>query len=197
MNTCSLLLLSDQESGFDPLRGCLSELGYTVECLVLQQLDLVDSRALSVYGLIVFNIASISALHHSILQSIQQNSPRPIVMFSGQSDAQAINAAIQAGAHSIVIDEVACQRIAGIIEIARARFAQCTGLQAELSEARQQLSDRVNIDRAKRILMQRKGMDEAQAYRFLRKTAMDNKRRIADVASRFIAFETELDPSQG
>lgn len=101
--------------------------------------------------------------------------------------------AVNAGANSIIIDGIECRRLPGILKIAAARFKRCMSLRSELLTAQQKLRDRTNVERAKGILMDRKGMDEDQAYRFLRKMAMDNKQRIGDLASRFIEFESMLE----
>jgi len=42
------------------------------------------------------------------------------------------------------------------------------------------------IDRAKGLLMKAKGLDEEAAYALLRKAAMDQGRRVADVAEALV-----------
>ena len=65
-------------------------------------------------------------------------------------------------------------------------------LQNELAEARSALAERKSIDRAKALLMKRRGVDEPTAYALLRKQAMDSGRRIADVAEALITAEALL-----
>jgi response regulator NasT len=48
------------------------------------------------------------------------------------------------------------------------------------------LEERKVIDRAKGILMQRRGIAEPEAYALLRRTAMNENRRIIDVAQSII-----------
>ena len=62
-------------------------------------------------------------------------------------------------------------------------------LQAELAEARTALADRQVIDRAKAILMRRRGIDEPAAYALLRGHAMQSNRRIAEVAEAIVTSE--------
>lgn len=56
----------------------------------------------------------------------------------------------------------------------------------ELAEMRRALEERKVIDRAKGLLMKAKGLDEDAAYALLRKTAMDQGRRVADVAEALV-----------
>ena len=73
-------------------------------------------------------------------------------------------------------------RVKPIIDVACARFEEFQRLRSELADARQSLSDRKLIERAKGILMQRRGLTEDAAYAALRSMAMDRKQRLADAA---------------
>ena len=64
-------------------------------------------------------------------------------------------------------------RLAPVLQVAIARFAQDRALRAQLDEAQAQLSERKQIERAKGILMARLRCSEEQAYSQLRKLAMD------------------------
>ena len=59
-------------------------------------------------------------------------------------------------------------------------------MRTELAETRRALEERKVIDRAKGLLMKAKGIDEDAAYALLRKTAMDQGRRVADVAEALV-----------
>ena len=80
-------------------------------------------------------------------------------------------------------DETApLSNIESILELCISRFNAVARLQTELERAKDALEARKTIDRAKGILMQAKGLTEEQAYAALRKTAMNEKRKIAEVA---------------
>ena len=69
-----------------------------------------------------------------------------------------------------------------ILDLCISRFNAFSRLQDELDRAKSALEERKLIDRAKGILMKLKGLSEEEAYALLRKTAMNEKRKIADVA---------------
>ena len=108
---------------------------------------------------------------------------RPIAMFVDESDDEALAAAIDAGVSSYVVDGLAAHRIRPILDLAVRRFQAFARLQADLDEAKGKLADREAVDRAKRILMDSRGISEPQAYADLRKAAMDQGKRIADIAA--------------
>ena len=117
---------------------------------------------------------------------------RPIAMFVDQSDEHAVEAAIDAGVSAYVVDGLRRERIKSILDLAIKRFSAFSRLRAELTEAQSALAERKTLDRAKALLMKRRGIDEPAAYAALRKAAMDSGRRIVEVAEALITAEKLL-----
>lgn len=120
------------------------------------------------------------------LREATQERPRPIVMFVDRSDETMIVEAIKAGVTAYVVDGLNPQRVKPVLDVAVARFQQFQALTGELQRAKASLVERKAIERAKGILMQQKGMNEEDAYNSLRRLAMDQGKRIADVAENLI-----------
>ena len=111
---------------------------------------------------------------------------RPIAMFVDTTDAAATEAAIDAGVSAYVVDGLRKERVKPILDMAISRFNAVDRLKRELESAKGELAERKMIDRAKSILMTSKGLDEQQAYQLLRKTAMNQSRKIAQVAESLV-----------
>jgi response regulator NasT len=107
---------------------------------------------------------------------------RPIAMFVDESDAESIAASVEAGVSAYVVDGLAAHRIRPLLDLAVRRFNAFARLESDLAEAKGKLAERETVDKAKRILMDTRGFGEPQAYAELRKAAMDQNRRIADIA---------------
>lgn len=107
---------------------------------------------------------------------------RPIAMFVDESDEESIAASVDAGVSAYVVDGLAPHRIRPLLDLAVRRFNAFARLQADLADAQSQLAQRDTIDKAKRILMDSRGLSEPQAYAELRKAAMNQSKRIADIA---------------
>ncbi|PHQ67481.1 MAG: hypothetical protein COB93_11065 [Sneathiella sp.] len=73
--------------------------------------------------------------------------------------------------------------------MAISRFNAFARMSRELQEARDELAGRRGIETAKAILMKAKNISEEEAYRLLRKTAMNQNRKIADIAQSLITAE--------
>lgn len=118
---------------------------------------------------------------------------RPIAMFVDETDAEALAAAIDAGVSAYVVDGLAAQRIRPIVDLAVRRFEAFARLQDELAQARNKLAERATIDRAKRILMNSRQIPEHQAYAELRRTAMNQNRKIVDIAEAVVTAHDLLE----
>jgi two-component system, response regulator / RNA-binding antiterminator len=117
---------------------------------------------------------------------------RPVAMFVDQSDAAAMEEAIDAGVSAYVVDGFAKARIKPVLELAIKRFNAFSRLRLELDEAKSALAQRNAIDDAKLLLKKKRGLAEPEAYALLRKTAMDSGRKIADVADALLTAEKLL-----
>lgn len=113
-------------------------------------------------------------------------SERPVAMFVDRSDEQLTRAAIEAGISAYVVDGLRAERIKPILDAAIARFHIFQQMRAELAATRAALEERKIIDRAKALLMKARGLDEEAAYGLLRKAAMDQGKRMADIAQQLV-----------
>jgi response regulator NasT len=107
---------------------------------------------------------------------------RPIAMFVDAADTESINAAMQSGVGAYVVDGLHKARVKTILDTAVGHFNMFNKLREELERANQALEDRKLIERAKGILMKERGVNESDAYGLLRTAAMNENRRVIDVA---------------
>jgi len=111
---------------------------------------------------------------------------RPIAMFVDRSDRDSMEAAINAGVSAYVVDGLKRERVKPILDLAISRFNAYSRLERELEDARSALQARKIVDRAKGLLMRTRRLSEDAAYQLLRKAAMDQNRKIAEVAESLI-----------
>lgn len=137
--------------------------------------------------------------NRDVLESMFQLSravQRPIAMFVDRSDQASIEAAVDAGVSAYVVDGLKRERVKPIVDMAISRFNAFARMARELEEARSQLESRKLIDRAKGILMATRGLSEADAYALLRKTAMNQNRKISEIAESLITAAGLLAPPE-
>ena len=119
---------------------------------------------------------------------------RPIAMFVDKSDEASIEAAVDAGVSAYIVDGLKQERVRPILKMAISRFNAFSRLTRELEETRGELENRKLIDRAKGMLMRTRGISEAEAYALLRRTAMNQNRKIVEIAQSLITAASLLDP---
>jgi response regulator NasT len=138
--------------------------------------------------IIIFNLDTPSKKLLTDLQTLNQQSPIPVIMFAGDSNIDTINQAIKAEVSAFIVDSVEHNRINSIINVAIARFKHQQSLNNALEEARAKLEDRKQIDRAKAILIKTQNFTEDDAYHTLRKLAMDRNITLGEMAKNVIAM---------
>lgn len=111
---------------------------------------------------------------------------RPVAMFVDKSDDNLTKAAIEAGVSAYVVDGMRPDRIKPVLDAAIARFHMFQRMRTELTATKKALEERKILDRAKGVLMKARGLSEEEAYALLRKTAMDQGRKVVDVAEALV-----------
>jgi response regulator NasT len=123
------------------------------------------------------------------LRRVSAANPRPIVMFVDGDDRAFMEEAIAAGVSSYNVVGAAFPDIKPIVMAAVAIFRKYQQVADDLTRAQATLQERETINRAKSLLMRQRNIDEPQAYRWLRRRAMNESRRIGDIAAELIAGE--------
>ncbi|MEL6608161.1 MAG: ANTAR domain-containing protein [Pseudomonadota bacterium] len=111
---------------------------------------------------------------------------RPVAMFVDQSTEGLTTQAIEAGFSAYVVDGLQPDRLRKVLDAAVVRFRMMQRMRTELQETKRALEERKVIDRAKGILMSQRGLSEDDAYALLRKTAMGQNKRLAEVAQSLV-----------
>ena len=111
---------------------------------------------------------------------------RPVALVGDESDDSLTRAAIEAGVSAYIVDGLRSERIRPVLSAAIARFQLFRRMRDELTETKRALEERKTLDRAKGLLMKARGITEDEAYGLLRKTAMDQGKKISEVAAALV-----------
>ncbi|MBI5163171.1 MAG: ANTAR domain-containing protein [Magnetospirillum sp.] len=120
------------------------------------------------------------------MRRVSQEQSRPVVMFAQDGKPETIRAAVEAGVAAYIVDGLKPERVRAVVDVAIAHFARFQQLRSELDKARATLAERKLIEKAKGILMKRRNVEEDDAYRLMRRMAMDQKLRLIDIANKVI-----------
>jgi response regulator NasT len=187
-----VLLISDTDKPIGDLRQALARLGYEMlaEVATPTALPRVVEEQRPDVVIIDTESPSRDTLEH--LAVMNETAPRPVLMFSNDGDQQFIRDAVSAGVTAYLVEGLEPARLAPILEVAMARFAHEEKLRNKLAQVESELADRKVIDRAKRLLMDRRKMSEQDAYTTLRKRAMDQGMKVSEVARQLVSMNDLL-----
>jgi len=194
--TLSILIIDENRLRAAVIEEGLRDAGYSRLTIVHDVQGIARRIAETAPDVIVIDLEN---PNRDVLESMFQLSravKRPIAMFVDRSDQAAIEAAVDAGVSAYVVDGLKRERVKPILDMAISRFNAFARMSRELEEARSQLESRKLVDRAKGILMTTRGLSEAEAYALLRKTAMNQNRKISEIAESLILAAGLLAPPE-
>ncbi len=185
-NDLKILVVEPDVAKAQDIVGALEQNGWAAVTLIAKAADLAPTLKREDPDVVLIDLANPDrdTLEHLSLASDAKS--RPVAMFVDQTDAALTQAAISAGLSAYVVNGLHKDRLRSVLETAVARFRSNQKIQSELDAAKRALADRKTIDRAKGLLMRARQISEDDAYKLLRKTAMDQGRKVIDVATALV-----------
>ena len=183
----SILVIDENRVRAAIIEDGLREAGHSRITIISEMVGLVRRIEEAAPDVIVIDLENPNRDMLEDLFRVSRAVRKPVAMFVDKSDTAMIAEAIAAGVSAYVVDGLRKERVKAILDLAISRFNAFERIREELETAKQALSDRKAIDRAKGILMKMKHIGEDEAYALLRQTAMRQNMRIAKVAEGIIA----------
>ena len=182
-----VMIVNEYIERAEVLRRALAQSGYEVIAYALSALDLHCQVSALNPDIVIIDIDSPDPDTIESVCVMVHEEPRPVVIFTHDGDPEKIRAAVQAGVSAYIVDGMSAERIRPILDAAIARFEQFQRLKRQLGDTEIKLAARKLIERAKGILMKSRNLSEDEAYRALRKQAMESNVQIEKVARQVIA----------
>ena len=189
-----VLLVDDRPDRARDLARDLEQAGCLVVAHLAGPVDLHTTLQRVRPDVVVVDMDSPSRDTLEDMHRIHREQPRPIVMFVDESDIESMRTAVRAGVAAYVVKGATPERIRPLLELACARFEAFQTLRSELERAQSSLAERKVIEKAKGILMETRGHTEEEAFKSMRKLAMDQGKRIVDVARAVLSAAELLTP---
>jgi two-component system, response regulator PdtaR len=111
----------------------------------------------------------------------------PVVMLTAFSQTELVERARDAGVMAYIVKPFTAADLSPAIDIARSRWTEMKALESEIADLGERLETRKQVDRAKGILMKKLKISEADAFRWIQKTAMDRRLGMKEVADAVIS----------
>ena len=192
MKKLNVTIVDDDSGRSIILERALKDAGYAVAAILSSKDNLLLHIEKTQPDMIIVDLDSPSRDSLESMRIVTQHNPKPIVMFTNDTDDSMISEAINAGVSAYVVDGFNEKRIKPIMDVAIARFREFQALRNELEKTKNTLEERKTMDRAKGIIMQQRKCNEEEAYKTLRKLSMENNKRIVEVAEQIISITSAL-----
>ncbi len=189
-----VLLVDDGAQHIDLIRDELVRLGHEVVGVIDSPVVIHDCVTRLRPDVVIVDSESPTRDTLEHVATLSSRNPRPVVVFAEDDADDPMRQAIAAGVSAYVVAGLQPKRLASVVRVAIARFKQEKQLRQQLEEARNELSSRKIVERAKGLLMQSGELTEDAAYRYLRKLAMDRGEKLAEVARRVVDAHELLHP---
>ena len=176
------------------LKEMLQEEGYDVVAEVGDGQQAVDRAAELRPDLVILDIQMPVLDGLSAAERIAGDRIAPVIVLTAFSQRDLVERARDAGAMAYLVKPFNKNDLVPAIEVARARFAEMSALDSEVRSLEDRLEARKSIEKAKGKLMTDQGMTEAEAFRHIQRSAMNERTSMKALADRILADEA---PAEG
>ncbi|MCL5958383.1 MAG: ANTAR domain-containing protein, partial [Chloroflexi bacterium] len=125
-------------------------------------------------------------------RQITAENPIPIVLLTACTERELAAEAADAGILAYLMKPVTEVDLWPAIMLARSRFGEFQMLKKEVSNLKEALETRKMVEKAKGILMERRNLTEAEAFRRLQKQSQDENKKLIDIAKAIITADKML-----
>lgn len=195
----NVLLVTDDGENVESLKNGLLASGANEIRIASIEQNVLKTLNENAIDLLVLDIKKPTLKLFEQFSVVNEYCPKPIVCFSEERDSKIIAQSVKAGVTAYIVEGKDSSRIRPIIEVAMLRFNECQAIKKELAQVKDKLSQRAVIEKAKGLLIEHKSMSEDQAYKTMRKMAMDQGKKISVIAHEvcdvIAALETSTAPA--
>jgi AmiR/NasT family two-component response regulator len=168
------------------LKEMLEEEGYSVVAEVGDGQQAVDRAAELRPDLVILDIQMPVLDGLSAAEQIASARIAPIIVLTAFSQRELVERARDAGAMAYLVKPFSKNDLVPAIEVARARFSEMTALDSEVRTLEERLETRKVVEKAKGLLMAQQGITEAEAFRWIQRTAMNQRTSMKGLAQSIV-----------
>jgi two-component system, response regulator PdtaR len=177
------IVIADDESLIRlDLREMLTDLGYDVVGEAGDGRNALDLARKLRPDLVIMDIKMPGVDGIAAAEELTREKIAPVVLLTAYSDQGLVDRAKDAGVVGYVVKPFRQTELLPVIELSIARFDEFRALEQEVGDLKEALETRKLVERAKGILMETHGLRESEAFHRIRKTSMDTRKSMKEVA---------------
>jgi len=172
------------------LRERLTQLGYLVVGEASDGKEVLHSTFQTQPDLVVFH-TELPAYQGLDVAAVIEEHRAAALLFIARQAADIVGLVKRHWVCAYLLEPFGDEDLATAVEVALANFQKILALEQENKKLKKDLAARKVVERAKGLLMQRRGWSEKESYRYLQKLSMDRALPLAQVAGEVIRLLEE------
>ena len=128
-----------------------------------------------------------------IARIIEEHRVAPVLLLTAYSQRELIEEAKHSWVFGYLLKPINQENLFPAIEIAIANFKRFLRLESENKELKKLLEERKLVDKAKGLLVEKKGLTEKEAHKYIQRVSMDKGIAVSRVAKKVISLLQEND----
>lgn len=164
------------------LRTMLEEQGYDIVGEAEDGQKAIELARATAPDLVILDIRMPQVDGLEAARAIMAERPTPILLLTAYADQELVEEAKPCGVLAYLVKPFREADLVPAMEIAVARFRELQDLQKEVGTLKEALEAREIVERAKRVLMARLGLSEAEAFHRIRRLSMNSRKPLKEVA---------------
>jgi response regulator NasT len=195
-----VLIADDEKPVAAGLQAQLEALGYDVIAVVNDGHHAIEvcRRALPDVVLMDIEMPGLDGL--SAARQIVREPGTPVIILTAHGHPNLIDQAVEDGVLYYLLKPVTSPSLHAALQVAVARAREVKSLRESVNNLELTLKERKLIERAKGILMSRRNLPEAEAFRLLQRQSQDRRMPMAKLAESIVQADELLEtpsPNQG
>ena len=191
-----VLIADDEKPVAAGLQGQLETLGYDVVAVVNDGHNAIEVCRRQLPDVVLMDIEMPGLDGLSAARQIVLDPGTPVVILTAHGHANLIDQAVEDGVVYYLLKPVTSPSLHAALQMAVARSRELKDLRQSVNTLETTLRERKLIERAKGILMTRRNMPEAEAFRFLQRQSQDRRMPMAKLAESIVQADELLDSPQ-
>lgn len=187
----ALIVFSDSERTAEINNGLPTHIQVRIAPLKAKEI-VVRSVEIEQPDIIIIDCPALTSDVQDKVELIRSTRACPILLFADTATDKDASTAVLIGVNAFCVNGLVAERIKSLMELAFARYAYSTALQQDLIRSKNELNDRKTIEKAKGLLMERRQINERNAYDVIRRMSMAKGKPMREIAETILEYSEFL-----
>lgn len=188
-----VLIADDEKPVAAGIQGQLDSLGYDVVAVVHDGQHAIEVCRRTLPDVVLMDIEMPGLDGLSAARQIARDPGTPVIILTAHGHPNLIDQAVEDGVVYYLLKPITSPSLHAALQVAVARAREIKALRDNVNNLEMTLRERKLIEKAKGILMSRRNLSEADAFRLLQRQSQDRRMPMAKLAESIVQADELLE----